>query len=151
MAAVIFDEEFKRYLDKRGVNIDASLFELKLQTPMNFAAYRQSEVDGQRINTFNTIQAVPFISKRFALKRFLGLSDEELAENERLWAEEQGKSDPIPTDSSGELRSIGISQGDMAADTDAATDTEATPEQAAAAPQPGTEAAPTTPATPPAA
>jgi len=151
LAAVIFDEEFKRYLEKRGVNIDASLFELKLQTPMNFAAYRQSEVDGQRINTFNTIQAVPFISKRFALKRFLGLSDEELAENERLWSEEQGKSTPIPTDSSGELRSIGISQSDLSNDAEAATDTEATPEQAQAAPQAGTAAAPTAPATPPAA
>jgi len=149
LAAYIFDEEFKRYLHKRGVNIDSSLFELKLQPPMNFAAYRQSEVDGQRINTFNTIQAVPFISKRFALQRFLGLSEEEMAENERLWAEEQGKSDPIPTDSSGELRSVGISQTDIAADTDAATDTEATPEQAAAMPDGGEEAP--APVTPPAA
>jgi len=149
LAAYIFDEEFKRYLHKRGVNIDSSLFELKLQPPMNFAAYRQSEVDGQRINTFNTIQAVPFISKRFALQRFLGLSEEEMAENERLWAEEQGKSDPIPTDSSGELRSVGISQTDIAADTEAATDTEATPEQAAAMPETGEEAP--APVTPPAA
>jgi len=149
LAAYIFDEEFKRYLHKRGVNIDSSLFELKLQPPMNFAAYRQSEVDGQRINTFNTIQAVPFISKRFALQRFLGLSEEEMAENERLWAEEQGKSDAIPTDSSGELRSVGISQTDIAADTEAATDTEATPEQAAAAPEGAAEAP--APVTPPAA
>jgi hypothetical protein len=149
LSAYIFDEEFKRYLHKRGVNIDSSLFELKLQPPMNFAAYRQSEVDGQRINTFNTIQAVPFISKRFALQRFLGLSEEEMAENERLWAEEQGKSDAIPTDSSGELRSVGISQTDIAADTEAATDTEATPEQAAAAPEGAAEAP--APVTPPAA
>ena len=146
LAAYIFDEEFKRYLHKRGVNIDSSLFELKLQPPMNFAAYRQSEVDGQRINTFNTIQAVPFISKRFALQRFLGLSEEEMAENERLWAEEQGKSDAIPTDSSGELRSVGISQTDIAADAEAATDTEATPDQAAAMPDGVAEApAPVTP------
>jgi hypothetical protein len=149
LAASVFDEEFKLYLHNRGVNIDSSLFELKLQPPMNFAAYRQSEVDGQRINTFNTIQAVPFISKRFALKRFLGLSEEEMAENELLWSEEQGKSDPVPTDSSGELRSIGLSQGNIAADVDAATDTEGTPEQAAAAPEPGTEPLPVTPATPP--
>lgn len=149
LATSIFDQEFKLYLDQRGVNIDSSLFELKLQPPMNFAAYRQSEVDGQRINTFNTIQAVPFISKRFALKRFLGLSEEEMAENELLWSEEQGKSDPIPTDSSGELRSIGLSQGNIAADVDAATDTEGTPEQIAAVPEPGAEPLPVTPATPP--
>ena len=58
------------------------------------------------------------------MKRFLGMSDEEMAENERMWAEENGKGSAIPTDSSGEMRSAGISQagidsdlGDLADDT----------------------------------
>jgi len=149
LIAGIFDQEFKFYLHERGVNIDTSLFEVKLQPPMNFASYRQSEVDGQRINTFNTIQQVPFISKRFALKRFLGLSEEEVAENERMWAEEQGQSKPIPTDSSGELRGAGISSADIESDTEAATDSEATPEQAAAAgEEAGAAPAATTPIAP---
>jgi hypothetical protein len=112
----MFDQEFKRYLYSRGVNIDSSLFEIKFQPPQNFAAYRQAEVDGQRINTFNTIQAIPYISKRFAMKRFLGITDEELAENERLWREEKGTATITGTDASGELRSVGISAANIDSD-----------------------------------
>ena len=99
-----FDIEFKRYLHTRGVNIDATLFELKFNPPLNFASSRQAALDTERINTFNTIQAVPYMSHRFALKRFLGLTEDEIAENERLWAEEQGEGSPTATDSGGELR-----------------------------------------------
>jgi hypothetical protein len=102
-----FDEEFKRYLHERGVNIDSTLFEIKFQPPQNFAAYRQAEVDGQRINTFNTLQAIPYISKRFAMKRFLGITDEELAENERLWREEKGTATITGTDASSDAVALG--------------------------------------------
>ena len=118
----IFDEEFKLYMHSKGVNIDSNLFELKFNPPLNFASTRQSALDSERINTFNTIQAVPFMSKRFALKRFLGLTDEEIAENERLWGEEQGKGQPTMTDAAGELRSAGLSaagiEGDLGASAD---------------------------------
>ena len=112
----IFDEEFKLYLHDRGVNIDSSLFELQFQPPQNFAATRQSELDTARVPTFNTMIAVPTISKRFALKRFLGLSEEEIAENERLWAEENGKSKAQTSDSTAEMRGAGISQAGITAD-----------------------------------
>lgn len=109
----VFDEEFKLYLNRRGVNIDHTLFELRFQPPQNFASYRQAELDNQRINTFSTIAQQSYMSKRFAMKRFLGLSDEELAENERLWAQENGKDHPAITDASGELRGVGISNLDL--------------------------------------
>jgi len=137
-----FDQEFKLYLHDKGVNIDSSLFEVQLQPPLNFAAYRQSEMDGVRINTFNTVQAIPFISKRFALKRFLGLTDEEMAENQKLWAEEQGKTDPQPTDAGGELRTAGISQAGIASDLGDLGDENAPPEVGEA---PGGEAVPPAP------
>ena len=120
-----FDEEFKLYLHSRGVNIDSSLFELKFQPPQNFASYRQAELDNQRINTYSSIAQQPYMSKRFAMKRFLGLSEEEIAENERLWAEENGESHPAVTDSSGELRSVGVSQAGMSADLASMADTTA--------------------------
>lgn len=120
-----FDQEFKLYLYSRGVNIDSALFELKFEPPQNFATYRQAELDNQRAPTFQTMSQVPFMSKRFALKRFLGMSDEEMAENERLWAEENGKGAATPTDSSGELRGVGISQASISADMGTATDAEA--------------------------
>ena len=47
--------------------------------PQNFASYWQAELDNQRIGSFTQVQAIPFISNRFALKRFLGLSEEDIA------------------------------------------------------------------------
>jgi hypothetical protein len=88
MLEEVFNLEFKLYLKNKGVNVDYSMFDLDLTPPQNFAAYRQAELDNNRISTFSTIQSVPFMSNRFALKRFLGMSDEEIAENERLWQEE---------------------------------------------------------------
>ena len=111
-----FDIEFKRYMHTRGVNIDSTLFDLRFNEPLNFASSRQAALDTERINTFNTIQAVPYMSHRFALKRFLGLTDDEIAENERLWAEEQGDGSATDTDSAGELRSAGLSAGGIAGD-----------------------------------
>ena len=117
LITAVFDSEFKKYMYSRGMNIDANLFELKFNPPMNFASSRQAAMDTERITTFNTIQAVPFMSKRFALKRFLGLTEDEIAENERLWGEESGKGEPTNTDAAGELRSAGLSaagiEGDM--------------------------------------
>jgi len=150
LIATKFDQEFKLYLHSKGVNIDSTLFDLKFQTPQNFAAYRQAEVDNARINTFGTMVQQPFVSKRFALKRFLGLSAEEIAENERLWAEETGNTQPTPNDASGELRSVGLSSATIESELEGETATEAPPEvageaEAGAAP-PGAETPP--PATP---
>jgi len=143
----IFDQEFKLYLHDKGLNIDTGLFELQLNPPLNFAAYRQSEMDGQRINTFNTVQQIPFISKRFALKRFLGLTDEEMAENQKLWAEENGKAEAVATDATGEMRSAGISQAGIESDLNDLADENAPPEVGAAPGQvPAPGAAPAAPA-----
>lgn len=143
-----FDEEFKLYLHTRGVNIDSSLFELKFQPPQNFASYRQAELDNQRINTYSSIAQQPYMSKRFAMKRFLGLSEEEIAENERLWAEENGESHPAVTDSSGELRSVGVSQAGMTADLASMADTTAPEGMMPSEGVPPVEGAATPPASP---
>jgi hypothetical protein len=156
LLTAVFDEEFKRFMNERGVNIDANLFELQFNPPMNFASSRQAAIDTERINTFNTIQALPFVSKRFAMKRFLGMTDEELAENERLWAEESGKGQPTHTDAAGEMRSAGLSAAGIEGDLDAAGDLSApddmdTGEESAEGMPPAVSAAPAGPATPPSA
>ena len=109
------DEEFKLFLRWRGFNIDTQLFDLEFNPPQNFAAYRQSELDTARVNTFSGMEAFPYISKRFALERFLGLTEEEIVKNEKLWAEENTEdSDLEPTGS--DLRNVGVSTGDFDAD-----------------------------------
>ena len=113
----VIDTEFKLYLKNKGVNIDSSLFELRFQPPQNFAAYRQAEMDTTRVNTFNTMVALPFISKRFALKRFLGLTDEELNENENLWKVENNIGSQA-TNAQAELRGAGITASGISSDTE---------------------------------
>jgi len=123
----------------RGFNIDSSLFDIKFNAPQNFAAYRQSELDTARVSVFQTMEAFPYISKRFAMERFLGLTEEEIAENQRLWFEEREK--PEDSDVKGsDLRSIGISPGDL--DTDAETVDNLPDEASMETPPPGMEPAP---------
>ena len=122
-----FDKEFKLFLHNKGVNIDFNLFDLKLQTPQNFASYRQAELDNQRISTFTQMSALPFMSKRYALKRFLGLTEDEIAENERMWKEESGTSAITGPGSTSEMRSVGVTPAGIEADQMAFTE----PEQAA--------------------
>ena len=125
-----FNQEFKRYLLEQGINIDTAMFDLTFQPPQNFAAYRQSEIDNARVPTYTQMSAIPYISNRFALSRFLGMSAEEIAENERLWKEENEENlEAMPTDAEGELRSTGVSSAGISADLggieDTAADTEA--------------------------
>ena len=112
-----FNQDFKRYLLEKGINIDTAMFDLRMQPPQNFASYRQSELDNARVGTFTQMSAVPYVSNRFALKRFLGLSAEEVAENEKFWREENDENlQPIPTDAAGEMRGAGVSAAGMTAD-----------------------------------
>ena len=131
------DTEFKYFLHSKGVNIDFSLFELKFQSPQNFAAYRQAELDNQRIGTFTQMAALPFISKRFALKRFLGMTDEDLKENEQMWKEENGEGAAVGSDAAGELRSTGISPTSIAADSASGEEAEVPDEVAGQGVEPG--------------
>ena len=150
-----FNQEFKRYLLEKGVNIDTAMFDVRFQPPQNFASYRQSEIDNARVPTYTQMSAIPYISNRFAMKRFLGMSDEEIAENERLWREENDENLEAPaTDAAGEMRGAGISSAGISSDLGGIEDTtgeEPAPEMggdeiAGATPEPGAEpaAAPTT-------
>ena len=151
LVTTVFDEEFKLFLHNYGTNIDSNIFELKFNPPLNFASSKQASIDAERINTFNTIQAIPFVSKRFALKRFLGLTDEEIAENERSWAEENGKGEPTSTDSAGELRSAGLSASGIEGDLGMSSDMDAPEDMAAQNPEgaPGAGAVPGAATAPP--
>ena len=82
------DNEFKMFCKKRGVQVESSLFSLQFNDPQNFGKFRQAEVDQVAMNVFSSIADAPYMSKRFAMKRFLGLTDDEIVDNEKLWAEE---------------------------------------------------------------
>jgi Bacteriophage T4-like portal protein (Gp20) len=112
------DDEFKMFLRWRGFNIDAGLFQLKFNPPQNFASYRQAEMDTARISSFTSLEQLPYMSKRFMLERFLGLSKDEIEKNEKMWREERDKPE-LQTTQGQDLRSIGITPAGM--ETDIAT------------------------------
>ena len=125
--AMKLDEEFKLFLRWRGFNIDTQMFNIMFNPPQNFAAYRQSELDNARVSTFTAMESLPYVSKRFALERFLGLTEEEIKRNEMLWEEEN--KEEVPMDPSGsDLRNIGISSGDFQSDIDTADEIESSEE-----------------------
>ena len=91
LASPIFDREFKMFLKNRGIEIDSSLFELQMWPPQSLSEYRQLQLDGERINVFTSIMnsdAGKYISKRFALSKYLGLTEDEILENEMMWKQE---------------------------------------------------------------
>ena len=89
------DNEFKMFCKNRGVQVESSRFNLSFNTPQNFGKFRQAEVDQVAMNVFSSIEGADYISKRFAMQRFLGLTEDEVLENEKLWREENGDIDEL--------------------------------------------------------
>ena len=58
--------------------------------PENFGIYRQQQLDNDLLSTYSTADGVRHMAKRFTMKKFLQLSDEDILVNERLKAEELG-------------------------------------------------------------
>ena len=109
------DDEFKMFLRWRGFNIDAGIFSISLCEPQNFASYRQAEMDTTRITAFSQLEPLPYMSKRFMMKRYLGLTDEEIMENEQQWREEREEPE-LETTQGQDLRSIGITPAGLESD-----------------------------------
>ena len=137
-----FNNEFKAYLHNKGVNVDPGIFDVKFNPPQNFASYRQAEMDTARVNTYVSLAEVPYLSKRFAMKRFLGLTQEEVTENETLWKEENLEDFDNSDSAAAELRSAGVTSGGAAEDMGAIEDAGVPPEGMEGADAGGAEAMP---------
>ena len=146
------DDEFKMFMRWRGINVDNSLFELRFNEPQNFSKNRQAELDNTRISAFANLEPIPYLSKRFMLQRYLGLSEEEMRENEELWKEENGTDAVLGSDAG--LRSVGVTPAGIDSDLETA-EPPAEPEEggeagtepiAPEAPAAGGEASPVPPA-----
>lgn len=86
----VMDAEFKRYVRMAGIVVDPTVFKIKLHEPENFGIYRQQQLDNDLLGTYTNANGIEHISKRFGLKKYLQLSDEEILLNERMRAEELG-------------------------------------------------------------
>jgi len=140
----VLDEEFKIWINNKGYTLDGSTFEIKFNPPQNFAQYRQTEMDQSRVGTFTQIAELPYMSKRFALKRYLGLTEEEMAQNATLWAEENNVAQKKQSKTT-QMRTAGISQADVSADLDNLEEPTAEPGTEQPGQQTTTPGAPTPP------
>lgn len=84
-----FDEEFKLFVKSRGIGVSASTFNLEFNPPQNYAEWRKLDLDTTRISNFTQIVgAAPYISKRLALKEYLGWGEDKINENTEMYTEE---------------------------------------------------------------
>lgn len=89
----IYDQEFKVYLKVVGLQVDDEVFNIRLPDPANFALYRQAALDAELINAYNNVKDDKVLSRRFILKRYLGLTEDEIQMNEVMVKEERGIED----------------------------------------------------------
>jgi len=117
LIAPVLDREFKLFLKHRGIEIASNLFDLQFWEPQSFSDYRRIQKESEQINLFTSImgsEANRYISKRYALMRYLGWTEEDLIENERRFQEEnadkvKAKTGKAPSDESNvDLASVGI-------------------------------------------
>jgi hypothetical protein len=84
----VFDDEFKLFVRRRGYNIDSSLYELGFNKPENFGVYAKLERDSAAISVYTALADMKHFSKRWLMREKLGMSEDEINENERMWREE---------------------------------------------------------------
>lgn len=85
-----FDAEFKRFLRDSNIMVDESIFRVVLPTPSNYDVSRKQQIDAELLATYSAADGIQTLSKRFAMKKYLQLTDEELIMNERMLREEKG-------------------------------------------------------------
>ena len=102
------DDEFKMFLKHRGIEIDNGDFYITFNKPMNFSSYRELQLDQERANLFNTLAPTQFLSNQFKMKKYLGLTEDEMKDNEALWRKENGYEKFADGDKNMDLRNIGV-------------------------------------------
>jgi hypothetical protein len=106
--APALDKEFKLFMKNKGINIDASLFDLKFVEPQSFSQYKEIEVHAARANVFSGLEGVPYMSRRFLMEKYLGLNEDEILKNERMWEEENLSGTTPQADAMPGLGNIGV-------------------------------------------
>ena len=104
----VFDNEFKLFMKNRGLNIDSSIFNLTFVEPQSFSEYKEIEVHAARANVFGSLEGVDYLSRRFMLSKYLGLTEDEILENELMWMEENKSGTGPASDSEPGLGSVGV-------------------------------------------
>ena len=84
-----FNSHFKAFLKSAGINIEHHLFKIKLTDPQNFVQYKQAEVDEKMISNYTNLKDIKVLSERYKLEHYLGLSEDDIQENEAMLKQER--------------------------------------------------------------
>jgi hypothetical protein len=84
------DKEFKKFLADMKIIVDASQFHITLPSPSNFSDHREIAINQDRLGNYSNAEGIESLSVRFAQTKYLQLTPEEQALNERLKREEMG-------------------------------------------------------------
>ena len=142
----ILDKEFKLFLKHRGIEIQSNLFELQFFAPESFGEYRRMSMDAEQINLFSTLmgtEATKYVSKRFALERYLGWTQDDITRNEQMWREENAEKVKTKTGTPATGEAPGMNAIGMRQDSNAPAPEGSEPEAGEGEPSPeGTETPP---------
>ena len=132
-------------MKNKGLSIDAGLFDLKFVEPQSFSQYKEIEVNAARANVFGGLEGVPYMSRRFLMEKYLGLTEEEILKNERMWEEENISGATPEADSVPGLGNVGVRGFDVpdGSDIDIPADPATDDTESGESPISGAEAAPT--------
>jgi len=67
--------------------------DLQINAPQSFALYKQNEVNQQILNVYQTSDRVETFSKRYALKKYAQMDEDDIVENEYWMLKEMGVTD----------------------------------------------------------
>jgi hypothetical protein len=84
------DDEFKKFLERAGIKVDTTMFRITLPPPSNYMKSRENAINNDLLGTYQMADGIEALSKRFAQVKYLGLTVEEVAINERQKREEMG-------------------------------------------------------------
>jgi len=80
---------FVEFCRKRNVEVPKGVL-LKINDPNSFAKYKDMEVWQQQLNLFASSQQATSLSKKFILKKYMMMDEEELIRNEEMKLIEKG-------------------------------------------------------------
>jgi hypothetical protein len=104
------DREFKLFLKYRGIEIDSGTFSIEFNPPMNFSSFRDIQLQTERAQLYNQVAAIPYMSNQFKMRKYLGLTEDEILENEELWRQENNSDKYVSNEPEGQpgLGNMGI-------------------------------------------
>ncbi len=89
-----FDLEFKTYCEWRDLNVNFADFDVRFNEPTDYEDSKRRARQSEAVGVWTAVSGSPYISKRKALRDFMGWNEDEMAENERMVMEERAKGDP---------------------------------------------------------